>query len=40
MRARERESSIQPAATARTAAISMTRSHPPVLTFSLKTVTP
>jgi hypothetical protein len=40
IRARERESSIQPTAIAMTAAISITSSHPPVRTFSLKTVTP
>jgi hypothetical protein len=40
IRARERESSIQPMAIAMTAAISITSSHPPVRTFSLKTVTP
>jgi hypothetical protein len=38
--ASERESSIQPMATAMTATISPTSSHPPVRTFSLKTVTP
>ncbi len=40
MRASERDSSMQPAATAITAAIWITSSHPPVSTCSPKTVTP